>query len=70
MNLRQRIRHSQTRPIKDQALESRRFTERAAVAFAIVAVALMLLDPAVSWITGQTICVDGGLAGLKSRPGG
>jgi 3-oxoacyl-[acyl-carrier protein] reductase len=36
----------------------------------VAPVALMLLDPAVSWITGQTICVDGGLAGLKSRPGG
>ena len=43
MNLRQRIRHSQTRPIKDQALEARRFSERAAVAFAIVAVVLLLL---------------------------
>ena len=43
MNLRHRIRHSQTSPIKDQALETRRFTERAAAAFAIVAVALLLL---------------------------
>jgi NAD(P)-dependent dehydrogenase (short-subunit alcohol dehydrogenase family) len=34
----------------------------------IAPVALMLLDPALSWITGQTICVDGGLAGIKGRP--
>jgi penicillin-binding protein 2 len=43
MNLRQRIRHSQSSPIKDQALESRRFTDRAAAAFAIITLALLLL---------------------------
>jgi penicillin-binding protein 2 len=43
VNLRQRIRQSQSSPLKDPAQESRRFAGRAAVAFALVAAALLLL---------------------------
>jgi len=43
VNLRQRIRHSQSAPLKDQAQESRRFADRAVAAFVIIALALTLL---------------------------
>lgn len=33
----------------------------------IASAVVWLLDPANSWITGQTIAVDGGLSSLKTR---
>jgi NAD(P)-dependent dehydrogenase (short-subunit alcohol dehydrogenase family) len=33
----------------------------------IASAVVWLLDPANSWITGQTIVVDGGLSSLKTR---
>lgn len=35
----------------------------------IAGLAMTLLDPASSWISGEEICVDGGLARLKGRGG-
>jgi NAD(P)-dependent dehydrogenase (short-subunit alcohol dehydrogenase family) len=57
----------------DRALEASRkmhALERIGTPTDIAPVALALLDPASSWITGQTICVDGGLAGVKARVSG
>jgi NAD(P)-dependent dehydrogenase (short-subunit alcohol dehydrogenase family) len=35
----------------------------------IASAIIWLLDPAQSWVTGQTIGVDGGLAKLRNRVG-
>jgi len=54
----------------ERALEASRkmhALERIGAPSDIAPIALALLDPASSWITGQTICVDGGLARIKAR---